>query len=72
MNIGTKPTVDGKVQSIEIHYFNFEQNLYDRSLKIELLHRLRDEQKFETIKQLEEQLQIDKAQSLQWIKQKKA
>lgn len=72
MNIGTKPTVDGKNQTIEIHFFDVDQDLYNRNLNIELLHRIRDEKKFETIKHLKEQLQIDKAQSLQWIKQKKA
>lgn len=72
MNIGTKPTVDGKNQTIEIHFFDVDQDLYNRNLNIELLHRIRDEKKFETIEHLKEQLQIDKAQSLQWIKQKKA
>ncbi len=72
MNIGTKPTVDGKNQTIEIHFFDVDQDLYNRNLNIELLHRIRDEKKFETIERLKEQLQIDKAQSLQWIKQKKA
>jgi riboflavin kinase/FMN adenylyltransferase len=72
MNIGTKPTVDGTKQTVEIHFFDLDKDLYQSNISIALLHRLRDEQKFETIKHLEEQLQKDKAQSLSWIKQKKA
>ena len=71
MNIGTKPTVDGTNQTIEIHLFNLDQNLYNSVITIELLDRLRDEQKLDSVKDLELQLQKDKAKSLLWIKQKK-
>mgnify|MGYP001951413514 CR=1 FL=1 len=46
MNIGNRPTVDGKHQTIEIHFFDFNQDLYDEILTIELIYFLRDEQKF--------------------------
>jgi len=71
MNIGTKPTVDGTKQTIEVHFFNWNTDLYTKTISIELLHRLRDEQKFYSINDLKVQLQKDKANSLEWIKQKK-
>jgi len=71
MNIGTKPTVDGTKQTIEVHFFNWNTDLYTKTISIELLHRLRDEQKFDSINDLKVQLQKDKANSIEWIKQKK-
>mgnify|MGYP003331233657 CR=1 FL=1 len=37
MNIGFRPTVNGKVRTIEVHYFKFNENLYDKKIKIEFL-----------------------------------
>jgi riboflavin kinase/FMN adenylyltransferase len=60
MNIGTRPTVDGKNQSIEIHFFEFELDLYDRKITIELVDFIREEQKFESLEALKKQLFKDK------------
>lgn len=59
MNIGFNPTVGGQSQSIEIHYFNFDADLYDQKIKVSILHRIRSEQKFESVSLLKEQLQKD-------------
>ncbi|GGW58568.1 riboflavin kinase/FMN adenylyltransferase [Winogradskyella epiphytica] len=59
MNIGTNPTVDGKSRSIEVHFFNFNADIYSAELKIEFLKRLRSEQKFENLEALKLQLQTD-------------
>ncbi|APX99203.1 bifunctional riboflavin kinase/FAD synthetase [Lacinutrix venerupis] len=67
MNIGTNPTVNGKTQTIEVHFFNFKNNIYNQEIKIELLQRLRDEQKFESINALTEQLVRDKNNALRYI-----
>jgi riboflavin kinase / FMN adenylyltransferase len=67
MNIGTNPTVGGKYQSIEIHFFDFNQDIYGNKVKIELLKRLRDEQKFESIENLQTQLHKDKFKALDYI-----
>ncbi len=64
MNIGTNPTVGGKYQSIEIHFFDFDQDIYDEKVEIKLLNRLRDEQKFKSLKDLKTQLFKDKLDSL--------
>ena len=68
MNIGYNPTVNGKHQTIETHFFNFEKDLYGKDLKIELLQRLRDEQKFDSVKSLQNQLDLDKKNALEYIK----
>lgn len=69
MNIGTKPTVDGINQSIEVNWFGVEANLYDTIFKIEMLIRLRDEHKFDSLKALKSQLHLDKINALKFINQ---
>lgn len=69
MNIGLNPTIDSNnKQSIEIHLFNFNETIYKKKLVVELLDRIRDEQKFDSVKDLKIQLQNDKKTSLNYIK----
>jgi len=67
MNIGLNPTVKGDKETIEIHFFNFNGDLYNQKLVIEILYRLRDEQQFGSIEELKTQLAKDKEFSLQYI-----
>ena len=67
MNIGFRPTVSGKNQTIEIHFFDFNEDLYGKTIQIDVLAFLRDEQKFESVKKLKQQLQKDKENSLKII-----
>ena len=67
MNIGTRPTVDGTKQTIEINFFDFKQDLYGQKITIFLLHRMRSEQKFESIDALKNQLGKDKKTALSFI-----
>ena len=66
MNIGNKPTVDGKNISIEVHIFDFNDNLYGENLKIKLIKFLRPEQKFSSLEELKHHIQLDcqKARSI--------
>ena len=59
LNIGTNPTVEGQSLSVEVHLFNFDENLYDQKISIELIKRIRDEQKFASVDDLKMQLQKD-------------
>ncbi|WP_445757139.1 bifunctional riboflavin kinase/FAD synthetase [Polaribacter sp.] len=59
MNIGNRPTIDGNYQTIEVHFFDFNQNLYGKKITAELLFFLRDEQKFDSIELLVNQLKKD-------------
>lgn len=67
MNIGYNPTVKGKTQTIEIHFFNFNKDLYGKNIQIEVLEFLRDEQKFDSVSALKNQLKTDKQKSLEII-----
>lgn len=63
MNIGVNPTVAGTQQTIEAHFFNVDKNLYNTTLQVQLIHRLRDEQKFSSVSALTAQLQEDALQA---------
>jgi riboflavin kinase/FMN adenylyltransferase len=67
MNIGFNPTVNGEGQSIEIHFFDFKEILYDKKLQIQVLKRIRDEEKFDSLEQLTEQLEKDKSTAMNYI-----
>lgn len=71
MNIGFNPTVNGQHQTIEVYYFDFDEDLYDKELRISILNRIRSEQKFESVLKLKEQLAQDKITSLEFIKNEK-
>lgn len=67
MNIGTRPTVNGENKTIEVHFIDFDQNLYDQEITLEVLDFVRDEQKFDSIEALKNQIQKDKEQLLYYI-----
>ncbi len=68
MNIGFNPTVDGQNQTIEVHYFDFDEDLYNQKIRVSLLHRIRSEQKFESFILLKEQLEKDKKTATEYLK----
>ena len=60
MNIGYRPTLDnGPQRSLEVHLLDFDGNLYGDEIKIEFLHFLREERKFDSIDLLKQQLHHD-------------
>lgn len=61
MNIGRRPTFKGEEQtlSFEVHILDFNQNIYGQQLMIEILFFIRDEQAFDSIDQLIQQLKND-------------
>jgi len=67
MNIGFRPTVSGKNQTIEIHFFDFNENIYNETIQVDVLKFLREEQKFESIEDLKNQLKKDKENSIKFI-----
>ena len=68
MNIGNRPTVNGIHQTIEVHFFDFNQDLYHQNLTIELIYFLRDEQKFDGIDSLVHQLKKDEETARDYLK----
>jgi riboflavin kinase / FMN adenylyltransferase len=67
MNIGFKPTVAGESLSIEVHYFDFDADLYNQKLSVSLLKYLRPEEQFGSVDLLKEQLEKDKKAALQYL-----
>jgi riboflavin kinase/FMN adenylyltransferase len=66
-NIGLRPTVDGKQPSLEVHLFDFAGTLYGQHLEVVFRHGLRDEEKFESVDQLKDQIARDFEDARAWI-----
>ena len=60
MNIGVKPTLIESSKTIEINFFDFEGDLYDRNIRVNIKQFIRDEIKFESLELLKSQIQKDK------------
>ena len=67
MNIGFNPTVNGQNQTIEIHYFDFDADLYHQKIRVSILQRIRSEQKFESVNLLKAQLETDKQMAISYL-----
>ena len=59
LNWGVKPTVNGDVPTLEAHIIGFEGDLYNKILEIEFLKKIRDEKKFNSLDELQEQIKKD-------------
>ena len=68
MNIGNRPTVNGNHQTIEVHFFDFNEDLYHKSLTVELIYFLRDEHKFDSLDSLVLQLKEDENMARAYLK----
>lgn len=68
MNIGTRPTVDNSNQrKIEVHVFDFDQDIYEEMVQVECVAKIRDEQKFDSLDALQAQLEQDKLVALRHL-----
>ncbi|MGB5263193.1 MAG: bifunctional riboflavin kinase/FAD synthetase [Lutimonas sp.] len=70
MNIGTRPTLNGQNQSIEVYLLDFSGDLYGKFLRVEIVNRLRDEVKFDSIEELKKQIATDELMARNWLKNK--
>lgn len=68
MNIGFNPTVDGENLSIEVHFLDFNADLYGSVITVSVMDRIRDEKKFTSIDLLQSQIQLDKNYAILYIK----
>jgi len=67
-NLGLRPTVDGIRPSIEVHLFNWHQDLYGQHVGVTLEHYIRPEMKFDGIESLKKQIQLDAETAKQFFK----
>jgi riboflavin kinase / FMN adenylyltransferase len=58
-NIGYSPTFDDHIYTVEVHILDFNDNIYGKNIRVNFIHRIRDEKKFAGIKELSEQIQRD-------------
>lgn len=58
-NIGMRPTFHESARSIEAHIFDFNRDIYDRTIRLELIERVRPERKFESGEALGQQITLD-------------
>jgi len=58
-NVGVRPTVGGKVPVLEVHLFDFDANIYGENIRVVFRKKIRDEQKFNGLDALKQQIQLD-------------
>ncbi len=68
-SIGTRPVFSGHIFLLEVHIFNFSANIYGKRLQVEFLHKLRDEENFDSIELLKAQMQQDLIDAKNYWKQ---
>jgi riboflavin kinase/FMN adenylyltransferase len=59
MNLGMRPTVDGQRQTVEVHLLDWQGDLYGSTLTVALQRFLRPERRFDSLEQLQAQIQAD-------------
>ena len=67
MNIGIKPTLGENLLSIEVHLIHFSEDIYGQEIQVNVIERLREEQKFESFEALKSQLEIDKTNTVDYF-----
>lgn len=63
MNIGSRPTFGGHIQTLETHLFHFDSNIYGQQMTVSFVSRLRSETKFDSREALMSQLESDLRQA---------
>jgi riboflavin kinase / FMN adenylyltransferase len=68
-NLGTRPTIAGISKlHLEVHLFNFTNDIYGQHVRVTFLKKIRDEIKFKSINDLKKQIQIDVENAKTYIK----
>jgi riboflavin kinase/FMN adenylyltransferase len=70
-SIGTRPTVNGVDTILEVFILDFDQDVYGYSVDVEFLHKIRDEEKFDSLKELGLHIEKDTVKARQYFEQLK-
>tara|TARA_B100000767_G_scaffold57010_1_gene52722 strand:+ start:142 stop:1071 length:930 start_codon:yes stop_codon:yes gene_type:complete len=70
MNIGVKPTIKVDKETVEVNLFDWNKDLYGETIKVFMLGYIRDEKKFNSLIELEDQIKIDKKTCIRLIEKK--
>ncbi|PIY06247.1 MAG: bifunctional riboflavin kinase/FAD synthetase, partial [Gallionellales bacterium CG_4_10_14_3_um_filter_54_96] len=69
-SLGVRPTLKHDAKAIlEVHLFEFEQNIYGKRLRVEFLQKLRDEVKYPNVEALTQQIALDVKNAKNWFEQ---
>ena len=68
-NIGRRPSVDGLENRLEVHLFDFSEDIYGTMISVQFLQKLRDERKFESLEALQTQIGLDVDNALAFFDQ---
>lgn len=64
MSIGIRPTIGGTARTIEVNIFDFDQDIYEKRVRVYVKKYLREEKKFDTLDALKDQLALDRIDTL--------
>ena len=71
-NLGRRPTVNGERVQLEVHLFDFDQDLYGQYVCVSFLHKIRNEKKFDSFDDLKQQIETDCKQARDFLARKPA
>ena len=61
--IGHRPTINGMSRNIEVNIFDFKEDIYGQTIRLNFLEYMRDDQKFNSLEELKEQLSLDEVKA---------
>lgn len=70
-NVGTRPTIGGTRTLLEVHLFDFDQDIYGRRVTVEFCHKLRDEERYANLDLLKEQMERDAEQARHYFEERR-
>jgi riboflavin kinase/FMN adenylyltransferase len=65
-NVGTRPTIDGTRNVLEVHLLNFNKDIYGQRIQVQFIEKIRDEIKFASLDLLKQQIAKDVKQALRY------
>lgn len=68
MNIGIRPTFEGEKETLEVHLFDFDKDIYGKDIQVQFVNRLREEIQFSGLDELKKQLADDKKNASEVLK----
>lgn len=68
-NVGNRPTVKGQRAQLEVHLFDFDKDVYGQFIEVQLLSKIREEQKFPSVQDLQQQINLDAQTARTWFAQ---
>lgn len=66
-NVGYRPTIDADRLTIEVHIFDFDQDIYNHEIRLSFVERIRNEKRFGSLGELQQQLAIDQVVARQML-----